>query len=445
MHTELIEVSFWLSWLIVPIIFELLPACYSFITLLMANSHFKNLTKPKKLPFITLIIPVYNSEDTIFNCIASIDKSSYPNKLIKVLVVNNQSSDSSQIIYKKAREKFATLNMQWLSTDKGKARALNSAIYNSIGKYVIHIDSDGILHQDALMNMIVEFENDSTIDALTGTILTQKELIDTTQGKFLKFIRKNEFFEYAQSFLAGRATESQNDHLFTMSGAFSAFRKDRLFQTKMYNISTVGEDIDMTFQIRYQLQGNVYLCPQALFYVYPLDDMNKLYTQRQRWERGELEALSSFMTKKSIGIHMFFKNFVVRRLLIDHTILLIRLIWLFALILMLSYGYSGYVLLISFTVLYLFYVGLSALNYINIAHFLKNFPENRKYYLKNWYILLTLPLYYILCNFIQSIGIINSMSSSAQWTTKSFSDEMKQIKLTFKKIFHKPRKLNHDH
>ena len=61
--------------------------------------------------------------------------------------------------------------------------------------------------------------------------------------------------------------ESVNNQLFTMSGAFSAFRRVRLMQTRLYDINTIGEDIDMTFQIRYELKGRVELCPNAIFYV----------------------------------------------------------------------------------------------------------------------------------------------------------------------------------
>ena len=116
--------------------------------------------------------------------------------------------------------------------------------------------------------VVTDFENDSSIDALTGTILTRISLIKKTKNKFLKFIRENEYMEYCQSFLAGRAVESQGNRLFTMSGAFSAFRRNKLLGTDLYNIETIGEDIDMTFQIRYQLKGRALLCPLALNFVF---------------------------------------------------------------------------------------------------------------------------------------------------------------------------------
>lgn len=390
------------------------------------------------------MIPVYNSEDSLFDCIESIEKSSYPDERIKILIADNQSKDNSYKEYLRARNSFFKLNMQWLSTDQGKAKALNAAIYNSIGKYVIHVDSDGVLQKDALLYIVTDFENDPSIDALTGTILTRVSLIKKTKNNFLKFIRKNEYMEYCQSFLAGRAVESQGNRLFTMSGAFSAFRRNKLLRTGLYNIETIGEDINMTFQIRYQLKGRALLCPLAIFYVSPLDNINKLYTQRQRWLRGELETLHLFFETHSIDISTFFNNFVVRRLVMDHTILLLRVIWTFAFILLIFLGYSSNVVIFSFVLLYLLYLFILLLNFLSIQSFLKKFPSDRKYYLSKVYILFFLPIYYFACSFIQVIGIINAMTTPAKWTTKNMTQEFNDFKKVFRKdwmmIRHEKRK-----
>ena len=88
------------------------------------------------------------------------------------------------------------MNLQWLETDPGKARALNAAIYNARGKYILNIDSDGFLEKNALLNIVTRFENDAQILALTGTILINKELIKQTKSWKLRFLQANEYFEY---------------------------------------------------------------------------------------------------------------------------------------------------------------------------------------------------------------------------------------------------------
>lgn len=439
------QVGFWASWLLIPLIFEFIPAMYGFFTLQLESRKLKrNHKKIKKLPRISLIIPVYNSASTLFNCIKSVNESSYPNKLIKIIIANNQSTDQSFNEYRRARNQFNDLLIQWINTTKGKARALNSAIYKSDGKYIINIDSDGTLQKEALLNMVTNFELNPSVDAQTGTILTQKNSIRTTNHHVLKFLRRNEYLEYAQSFLAGRAIESAHNRLFTMSGAFSAFRRDKLLQTKLYNIETVGEDIDMTFQIRYYLNGKVMLCPQAIFYVEPLDNFSKLYTQRQRWQRGELETIHSFMTKSKLSLWHFSSNFLVRRLLMDHTILFLRVISTIALIATLFSGSSQKVVGFSFLILYALYVLICFLNFIEIQYYLKAFPSERKFYLSQFYILLTLPLYYMLCSFIQFIGIINSMTVTATWKASTPREEEIRFISIIKKDLRRPFKGYYD-
>lgn len=421
----IVQLGFWLTWLIVPIVYELVPTIYGLLRLVF--SRVISGTKAKKLPPISLIIPAYNAAETLYHCIESVENSSYPAQLIRIIVADNQSTDNTFAEFRRAQQAFSDLRMQWLNTRRGKAQALNAAIYNSSGSYVINIDSDGVLHEDALMNIVKKFENNPKIDALTGTILTQQEQIRQTHHFWLRLLQKNEYFEYVQTFLAGRTVESVNNQLFTMSGAFSAFRRVRLMQTRLYDINTIGEDIDMTFQIRYELKGRVELCPNAIFYVEPIPSLDALYMQRQRWQRGEMVTVRKFM-QDNIGLSKFFKNFVVRRLLIDHTVLFLRMIWLFAFIVLIPFGYSVHLVAMSFILLYILYVGIALLNFVSACIYLRNFRTDELFYLKNWWVILTLPGFFLVLSFIQMIGLVNMMTQPAKWRVKDYHEEYRTVK-----------------
>ena len=97
--------------------------------------------------------------------------------------------------------------MQWMNAEQGKSRALNLALYNSEGKYIINLDSDGLLEKNALINMITRFETDTDLNCMTGAILTVTEQIKKYKGFFPRLLRNLEFMEYAQAFLAGRSYE----------------------------------------------------------------------------------------------------------------------------------------------------------------------------------------------------------------------------------------------
>ncbi|GMA69024.1 putative glycosyltransferase, exosortase G system-associated [Leuconostoc litchii] len=422
------QMGFWITWLVIPILVETLPAILAFARIFIFTLRNHNSQKDLDFwPYISIIVPVYNSEDTLYDCVQSINQSTYPSDKIQVILVDNQSTDNSFKIFQKTQKDFQQLNIQWMKTEKGKARALNSAIYNSTGMYIVNIDSDGILETNALKNLISKFEGDMTISAMTGCILTQKELIKRTKNLPLKWLQRLEYFEYAQAFISGRNTESRRNHLYTMSGAFSGFRKEALMKTFMYDISTVGEDIDITFQVREKSKGKVMLCADAFFFVDPIESWNKLYMQRQRWQRGQIEVSQKFSGYK-LNVKAFFSNFLVRRLIIDHTFLFLKTIWLFASISLLFLNYSPLLLSLSYLSIYILYVFMSILVYTNVCMMLKRFPAERKFYFGLFDCVFLLPIYNFILSWVRLIGVINTEYFSSKWTTKDYKEEFTTVK-----------------
>lgn len=422
----LAQMGFWITWALIPIVVEIIPSLISAMRLLRQSKHLKQLEAPAKLPFISIIVPVYNSEATLFACLQSINDSTYPNRNMQIVLADNQSTDDSFGAYARAQNHF-NLNMQLMRTAQGKAKALNGAIYQCIGTYIINIDSDGVLEKHALMNMVLQFENDIDLAALTGTILTQRSQIKRTKSRWLRFLQKTEYFEYAQAFLSGRTIESNKNELFTMSGAFSAFRKSTLVDTFMYNTDTVGEDTDMTFQVRQRLKQKVMLCANAIFYIEPLASLEQLYKQRQRWMRGELEVSKEYMHQHAT-LGNFFNNFLVRRMMIDHTFVFPKMIWMFASVVLLFFRYSPVVLGLSYVVIYLLYVFVSLVNYVSVERLLLRFPDELRFYRHIRWVVWSLPLYNFFVSWIRLVGVINSMSLPGVWNTSTFSAEARAAK-----------------
>lgn len=427
---------FWMAWIVIPLIMEIVPAIINFFILLKKRFLTdKSMDLPHKLPEITLIIPVYNSADTLLGCLRSVSKSSYPNELINILVVNNQSQDNSFDVFTKGQKKYGDLSVQWLNAKQGKSKALNMAIFNSGGKYIINIDSDGKLHHDALMNMVVRFEHNEDIHCMSGTILIDSDMVENTDNFFMKMVRRCEFFEYGQAFLAGRNYESELDSVFTLSGAFSAFRKSTLLKTQLYNTETVCEDAHITFQVRKYLKKRVHLCENALFFVDPIEDLNKLYTQRQRWQRGELEVSHMFLKDNMKVVKGFFSNFMIRLIMFDHTFAFPRMIWYFALICLIFMNYPMKLVVGSIGVIYLLYVISSFLYFGNILSYLSAYKDIHKYYLKKWYICILLPFYNFCIFWVRFAGIINSIQSDSAWKTKNLKEEKDSFLSVIKQDF----------
>ena len=411
---------YWVAWIIIPIVVEVIPSIGSFFILL--NNRRKLKKDPQIWPDVVLIIPVYNSENSLEACLQSVNDSDYPNEHLEVYLVNNMSTDRSFEVFQRAQTRFSSIRMQWLNAKQGKSRALNLAIYNSDGKYLINIDSDGILERSALTRMVRQLESDESMTCLTGSILIDPKKVEEYRTFKSRLLRKLEFCEYAQAFLAGRNYASRTNTMYTLSGAFSAFRMSAIGRSHMYNTQTISEDTEITFQMRYLQKQKVGSCVDAIYYTDPIEGVDKLYTQRQRWQRGSLEVANLYPQSK-LRPWRFTKDTNIKTLLFDHTFAFPRMIWYLALVFLMMIGYSSKVVLLSLGAIFGFYILCGYLYFFIAQHLLKPFGQTRDYYLKQWPVIAVLPFYNFVVFFIRFAGIINSINTPSSWKTDTLTQE----------------------
>ncbi len=94
---------------------------------------------------ISVIIPVYNVEDYIEQCIRSVCASTYRN--IEIILVDDESTDKSGIIC----DKYADLDKRIRVIHKkngGVSEARNIGIENSIGDYISFVDGDDMIDEN---------------------------------------------------------------------------------------------------------------------------------------------------------------------------------------------------------------------------------------------------------------------------------------------------------
>ena len=431
-RTRLIStVLFWAAWIVIPVVLEIIPALGCFFILLKRRIDSLKVRPPIKYPEITLIVPVYNSQDSLERCIKSINDCDYPNNLIRIYFVNNKGKDDSISVFRECQNKYTDLRMTWLDSEQGKARALNLALYNSEGKYIINIDSDGILEKTALTHMVDKFEQYPDVNCMTGVVMIEFEAIKDTDSKFLRFVRRLEYLEYAQAFLAGRNYASEINSIYTLSGAFSGFRKSAVLKSRLYNTDTIAEDTQLTFQMRYDHGERIMLSEKSLYITDPIEGMDKLYTQRQRWQRGSLEVSHMFAIKK-LSAKNLLGDISVRTLLFDHTFAFPRMIWYVALIVLLFMGYSGKTIMVAAIFMISLYFLCSFLFFVAAAGFLRDFPKIRRQYLSQWFLIPLLPLYNMLTYFFRFAGIINSINTVSSWKTMTITEEKDNIHSIFR-------------
>lgn len=107
-------------------------------------------TIPKN-PKVSIIVPVFNSEKTIEDCISSILNQNYKN--FELVLVNNNSDDSTEEIIKDFLKKDKRIKYFFEPIRKrGRARYLGEI--NSTGDIILMTDSDCIVPKDWITSMI---------------------------------------------------------------------------------------------------------------------------------------------------------------------------------------------------------------------------------------------------------------------------------------------------
>ena len=96
---------------------------------------------------VSVIIPVYNDNDRLRLCLDALAKQSYPDNLIKVIVVDNGSDITPNFVTDICG--FATLLVQ---PEGGSYNARNAGINNSKGEVLAFTDSDCIPGTDWVKN-----------------------------------------------------------------------------------------------------------------------------------------------------------------------------------------------------------------------------------------------------------------------------------------------------
>lgn len=140
--------------------------------------------KPSKTkPLISVIVPVFNAEEFLDECIESILNQTYEN--CEIILIDDGSTDASGQIcdyHSAANPKVLTVH----TNNSGVSSARNTGLELASGKYVTFVDSDDTINENYiqfLFNDTEKFDADvvtTTTDDITGTMqgLTNQRVAD---------------------------------------------------------------------------------------------------------------------------------------------------------------------------------------------------------------------------------------------------------------------------
>ena len=252
---------------------------FNFVSILFSKKKRKQCQKEEK--DVTVLVPVYNSKECIKETIESIKNQKYNGK-IHINIIDDGSTDGSLEVLKEMEED-ANIKIIKLS-HVGKALALNKGLEQVNIEYTITVDSDTILHQLAIRNIMNDLVNsDEKIAATAGCIYVKNAKKN--------FITKLQEWDYTLGIFGIKTLQGSYNSTLVAQRAFSAYKTKILKEIGGWQ-TCVGEDIVLTWK----LLSNGYetnFCNNALAFTEVPEKFGKLGNQRTRWARGMLEAFKN--------------------------------------------------------------------------------------------------------------------------------------------------------
>ncbi|MFM8433239.1 MAG: glycosyltransferase family 2 protein [Bacteroidota bacterium] len=96
-----------------------------------------------KIPLISFIVPVFNTENTLAKCLDSILNQSESDH--EIIIVNDGTKDQSQIIIDNYTSKYPTIIRSYKKENGGLSDARNYGIEKASGEFIAFVDSDDFI------------------------------------------------------------------------------------------------------------------------------------------------------------------------------------------------------------------------------------------------------------------------------------------------------------
>ena len=114
---------------------------------------------------ISIIIPVYNTEKYLSECLDSLVYQSFDD--FEIICIDDASTDTSVSILESYSQKFDMIKTICLKTNRGQANARNVGLENAKGKYIYFLDSDDKLIDNNSLRIMYEYAEKKNVDCIT--------------------------------------------------------------------------------------------------------------------------------------------------------------------------------------------------------------------------------------------------------------------------------------
>ncbi len=179
----------------------------------MLNKNVNKPYSPSDLPYVSILIPVYNEQSVIKQRINNIFDSDYPRDKLEVIVIDSGSIDETRLIIESQFRSSVLLVTE--QERHGKAHAINLGLQKCKGEIIILTDGTTIYDKETIEQLVKPF-SDNTIGAVSAFYdvpNSDESHVTASERKFWIFkdkLRLLESIVQSTSWLSGEACAFRN-------------------------------------------------------------------------------------------------------------------------------------------------------------------------------------------------------------------------------------------
>ena len=271
---------------------------------------------------ISIIVPIYNEEKYIENCLESILQSDYNKDEMEVFLVDGGSQDKTIDIIKEYQRKYPFF--QLLSNpNKTPPYAMNIGIKASQGDYIIRLDAHAFYPKD-YFSKLIEWHQKLDADNVGAVIVTEVKNL-TKKSASIKEVLSHKFGVGNSDFRTGVKELKEVDTV-----PFGCYKKEVFEKYGLYDERLIrNQDIELNKRI-VNGGGKIYLIPDVKCTYFAREDFTSL--AKNNYSNGYWNILTAYYTKtlSSLSLRHFIPLFFVLSLFIPVLGALInpKILWL---------------------------------------------------------------------------------------------------------------------
>lgn len=251
------------------------------------------------VPTVSVLLPCYNEGSHVYDTVVSINKSDYPKDKLEIIVTDDCSVDDSYQWILKAAAEFPNVSAFKNEKNEGKTITILNALARSKAEIVIIVDSDTLLHQRAIRELMA-----CLADKRLGAVGGPASVRNPNDNALTAF----QVYLYYLGFQLGKTIENMTRTVGVIGGYLFAIRRELfeeirpdLEKRNWFGVKVKdGEDRFITHNILLRGHGT-YMDMSATCWTTVPNTFNKYWGQQLRWRRTTIRDF--FFTLRQIPVH----------------------------------------------------------------------------------------------------------------------------------------------